>query len=197
MDDGVALVGMNKYSLGIELDNPGRLVRTVAGWRSLSLGINYPADACIEATHKHETKPAGWHLYPQAQLEVAFTLASLLFEAYNLKDIVGHDDIAPMRKSDPGPVFPMTSFRGRLLGRSDDGPELPPRFTTQAALNIRVGPGVQYATVTDQPLPRGTVVAMIASEGDWRQVDVLDSAGNATEIQGWVNGRYLKTTGPG
>lgn len=197
MGDEGELVGMNKYAIGIELDNPGRLVRSGAGWRSLSLGINYPFDDGIEATHKHETQPSAWHIYPQAQLEMAFTVASLLFETYSLEDIVGHDDIAPMRKSDPGPAFPTTSFRGRLLGRSDDGPAVRSRFTTLTALNLRVGPGAQYATVINQPLPRGTAVAAIASEGGWRQVDVLDSAGDATEIQGWVNGRYLTAAGAG
>jgi N-acetylmuramoyl-L-alanine amidase len=196
-DEGVEYVGMNNYAIGIEFDNPGRLVRAGANWRSLSLGINYPDDEVIEATHKSETKPSGWHVYPQAQLETALSVASMLFEAYDLNDVVGHDDVAPMRKFDPGPAFPMTSFRARLLGRSDNGPEVSPRFTTITALNIRVGPGVQYSTVIPRPLPPGTVVTAIASDGGWRQVDVIGSVGGLTEIHGWVNGRYLEAAKPG
>ncbi len=192
-DGQTELRGMNKYAVGIELDNPGRLVRAGTGWRSLSLGISYPDDEGIEATHKNETQPSGWHIYPQAQLETAVAVASLLFETYRLEDVIGHDDIAPMRKSDPGPAFPMAYFRARLLGRAEDGPEAPPKFTTLTALNIRSGPGVQYSTVLAQPLPKGTQVAGVATEDGWRQVDVIDTNSGITEIHGWVNGRYLKS----
>jgi N-acetylmuramoyl-L-alanine amidase len=111
------LTGMNKHSIGIELDNPGKLVRQGAVFRSLFLGTEYAESDVIVATHKHQTEPAGWHVYPTAQLEAAFEVASLLVEQYGLKDVVGHEDIAPKRKSDPGPAFPMDSFRTRLLGR--------------------------------------------------------------------------------
>lgn len=111
------LVGMNKHSIGIELDNPGRLVRQGNGYRSLALGTEYSDSEVIVATHKHEREPTGWPVYPTAQLEAAFEVASLLAEHYSLKDVIGHDDIAPARKRDPGPAFPMESFRTRLFGR--------------------------------------------------------------------------------
>lgn len=114
------LVGMNKHSIGIELDNPGKLVRQGAGFRSLSLGTEYSESEVIVATHKHQSAPAGWHVYPTAQLEAAFEVASLLVQHYALKDVLGHEDIAPHRKSDPGPAFPMDSFRTRLFGRAED-----------------------------------------------------------------------------
>ena len=50
----------------------------------------------------------------------ALAAASLLFNHYGLRDVLGHEDIAPGRKSDPGPAFPMASFRGRIVGRSED-----------------------------------------------------------------------------
>jgi len=191
-DGSKELVGMNKYSLGIELDNPGRLVRKGGRWRSLLLGRDYDDKDVLEATHKHETAPAGWYVYPQAQLDAAIEVATLLFEQYGLKDVVGHDDIAPARKADPGPAFPMDSFRARLVGRSDEEPSAPPRFFTTASLNIRLGPGTQHATVVPLPLPEGTRVEALGSEGSWRRVDVLDAVAGIQDIQGWVHGRYLR-----
>jgi N-acetylmuramoyl-L-alanine amidase len=189
-DGSVRLAGMNRYSIGIELDNAGRLVRQGAHWRSLHLGTTYDAAEVIEAVHKHETRKTGWHVYPMAQLEAAFSLATLLVARYGLRDILGHDDIAPGRKTDPGPAFPMQSLRARVLGRSEE--EGGDRFETTAALNVRLGPGTHYAVIPPSPVPPGTRVQVLASEGTWREVDILDTISNVNDLQGWVHGRYLR-----
>jgi N-acetylmuramoyl-L-alanine amidase len=38
-------------------------------------------------------------------------VSKLLVERYNLDDLIGHEDIAPSRKTDPGPAFPMANLR--------------------------------------------------------------------------------------
>jgi N-acetylmuramoyl-L-alanine amidase len=111
---------VNKFSIGIELDNPGRIVRKEDHWRSLALGTDYPAGEGVILTHKAEHAPCGWHVYPPEQLDVAFEVASLLVRTYGLTNVVGHEDVAPGRKSDPGPAFAMDSFRSKLFGRTDD-----------------------------------------------------------------------------
>jgi N-acetylmuramoyl-L-alanine amidase len=86
----------------------------------------------------------------------------------------------------------MDSFRARLLGRAGDEAGAPPRFVTTTSLNIRLGPGTQHATVIPKPLPEGTRLEGLASEGSWHQVDVLDAVLGVQDIQGWVHGRYLQ-----
>lgn len=189
-DGGVRLVGLNQHAIGIEMDNPGRLVRQGSRWRSLGLGTVYDDADVIEAQHKHEARPAGWHVFPPAQIDAAFDLAQLLVRTYGLTDILGHEDIAPGRKTDPGPAFPLESFRGRLLGRRDEQPD--DRFVTTDAVNVRTGPGTEFAVIAPSPVPPRTNVQVLTAQGSWRQVDVLDVVGGTNDLQGWVHGRYLR-----
>lgn len=188
-DGGEHVVGLNQHALGIELDNPGRLVRAGSRWRSLSLGTEYEDDEVLVATHKHESRESGWRVFPTVQLEVAFEVSNLLIQHYGLRDILGHDDVSPGRKVDPGPAFPMESFRGRLFGRAED--DEPSRFVTTTWLNIRQGPGTQHATILPIPLPKGTPVQVVDVRGSWRLVDVLVALEGLNDLQGWVHGRYL------
>ena len=70
-------------------------------------------------THKNESRETGWQIYPEKQIEAAIEVASALHEKYGFADILGHDDVAPTRKVDPGPAFPMMSFSSIVLGRND------------------------------------------------------------------------------
>lgn len=109
------LTGLNRYSLGIELVNAGRLSRQEGRWLTW-YGAEIPEEEVLVAVHQHETVPAGWQRYTASQLEAAWRLADLLVRQYGLQDILGHDDIAPGRKQDPGPAFPLQEFRHRLWG---------------------------------------------------------------------------------
>lgn len=182
--------GLNRYSLGIELDNAGPLQRAGGHWRSW-FGTIYPKEEVLEATHKHENAPRGWHLFPPEQIEAAADVAALLMEKYELVDVIGHDDIAPDRKVDPGPAFPMGSFRSRVIGRSADET---PTYRTTTHLNIRSGPGTRHECVLDQPLPPGTRLTVLDTRAQWRFVDVSDVVHDVMDLQGWVHGHYIERT---
>jgi 4-hydroxy-tetrahydrodipicolinate reductase len=68
----------------------------------------------VQAKHKNGGREMKWETYPAAQMEAAAAVAEALVDSYNLDDVVGHDDIAPNRKNDPGPAFPMDAFRRQL-----------------------------------------------------------------------------------
>jgi len=104
----------NNFSLGIEIDNAGRLQPQgdhFVSWK----GSQYAADEAVQGTHRNETEPSWWHRYPAAQLDVVTRLCELLTGTYSLRRILGHEEISPQRKDDPGPAFPLDELRQRLL----------------------------------------------------------------------------------
>ena len=111
------LDGMNQYSIGIELVNAGKLRKRSDGkWVNWANEL-IPEDEVSIARHKAETTDAGWHEYSEIQIKAAIQLASLLNQQYPFTDVLGHEDISPHRKTDPGPLFPLNSFRSLVLGR--------------------------------------------------------------------------------
>lgn len=114
------VVGLNRYSVGLELDNYGALQRDGKGsWRTW-WGEHVPDDLVVVATHKNGGHERGWHAYSSAQIQTAYEICEALIDAYpTIEDVLGHDDIAPTRKIDPGPAFPMDSFRSWLFGRGE------------------------------------------------------------------------------
>jgi N-acetylmuramoyl-L-alanine amidase len=181
------LNGLNKYSIGIELDNAGKLIRHGNKWRAW-FGVDYDEENVIEAIHKNKSESAGWHLFTPVQLDVALEVSLLIMHHYGLRDVIGHDDISPGRKSDPGPAFPMESFRSKLMGRADEKEIM---YKTITALNIRTGPGTQHQPLKVSPLPKWTKVEVLREQGSWRLVDVIGKVKRQMDVQGWVHGRYL------
>ena len=109
---------LNAYAIGIELDNAGRLQRRGDGaWVHPASGRVMPAREVIEAQHKAEARPAGWHAYTEPQLNTAEVVARALHGRYGFIDVLGHDDIAPGRKVDPGSAFPMARIASQVMGR--------------------------------------------------------------------------------
>jgi len=167
----------NDYSIGIEIDNWGKLVRTEDGkFRSWTKAEVDPSDV-IKATHKNEASPCYWELYDERQLKALEEVTRAILEAYpSIKEIVGHDDIAPHRKTDPGPAFPMERFRSLVQGRANRATLY---RTTTSNLNVRGGPGTNFAVI--KSLPKGTRVQVLYDKpGDWAQI-----------ADGWVNDTYL------
>lgn len=102
---------LNRYSIGIEMDNAGQLHRREGRFYSW-FNREYMPDEVY--TDCEGGRARYWHNYTLVQLQSVFAVCKLLLNAYPIRHIVGHSDVS-RRKTDPGPAFPMEKFRHQLL----------------------------------------------------------------------------------
>jgi len=100
----------NRYSIGIELVNMGPLKSTPGG---LSDVYSRP----IQTETFTDSKGKLWEAYPEAQFFALAEVSKAICDRYEIKEIVGHSDISPGRKIDPGPALDMAALR-KLVGVS-------------------------------------------------------------------------------
>lgn len=177
------LNGLNHHAIGIEMDNAGLLHRE--GERFVSwFGKAYPENEVLVAAHRHGGGAQPWHAYTEAQIARALELCELLVAHYRLDDVLGHEDIARGRKTDPGPAFPLAAVRSRALGRGGD---VQPRLlVTASKLNIRSGPGAEFPVVAPA-LKQGAELLLIEPRDRWSLVAVV----GVTDLEGWVSNDFV------
>ena len=103
----------NNKSIGIELVNWGPLRRGAEGIWATARGFEIPADQVVITEHDADV---GWQRYSEAQIGRLVDALRALDAAFEIEAVLGHDDIAPGRKMDPGPAFPWEDLRARLAG---------------------------------------------------------------------------------
>ena len=79
-------ISLNKYSIGIEISNPG---------------------------HEH-----GYRKFNDNQIDALINISKKIIKKYKIKkrNILGHSDIAPLRKKDPGEKFPWKFLHENKIG---------------------------------------------------------------------------------
>lgn len=186
--------GFNDFSIGIEIDNAGRLEKQgdrYFGW----FGKEYAKEYVFEGIHRNESELAYWHRYQESDIDTVRDICQSLISTYGIKHILGHEEIAPGRKSDPGPAFPLDKFREKLLSADRDQNEAPAPEVSQAlatglviasSLNIRKDPNPASPKTAD-PLPQGAQVKILARKPGWYYV--------AAECRGWVSADFVKESG--
>jgi len=182
--------GLNQYAIGIEMDNAGPLT-AVGDKLTAWFGKSYPKSQAIFAMHKLDTEPRWWHAFSEKQIVMGVELAKMLVPSYGLKEILGHDDIAPDRKRDPGPAFPLDHIRALVMGRAQEEGDW--YQVMVPALNIRSGPGSAYERVAP-PLSQGTKLLVLEKQDRWTRVAV-EPGGLSSEqdLEGWVFNRYIES----
>jgi len=100
----------NSWMLGIELDNFGLLHKTARGFETY-FGQLVPIEEVYFGARDANDHRKYWHAYTEPQLAMLEQVLPPILTAYApITELVGHEDISPGRKLDPGEAFPWARF---------------------------------------------------------------------------------------
>lgn len=159
---------VNSFSIGIELDN--------WGWLD-DRGIDLPDEEIHRETRNGKHL---WEKYSEKQLEMAEKVIESIknYPKFNVIDIVGHEDVSPGRKQDPGPA--LSAFMEKIRNKYDFELTKP---KTAVNLNLRAYPVLPSTILTT--ILKGTEVEVLETQTHgWSKVK------HGKRI-GWVANRYL------
>ena len=152
---------VNGFAFGIEIVNPGKCSKLRSGlfqpwfkaqYREGQDGLHFS----FASTREHGK---GWWLdYSPQQIETVGALCQALIAKYDLDFIAGHWEIAPGRKIDPNPLFPLEAMRTKLFGEGEGAGEQP---ITRVDANLRRWPS--YADNVIAVIDKGSPLAIIRS----------------------------------
>jgi len=111
---GVHYSGLNEISFGIEMVNYGYLGKHVPK--------NVETEEWASALHPNGGHERFWQPYPLDQVESVRRLCLLLMREFEIpyQHVLGHDEVSPDRKVDPGPAFRMEAFRRSLREEAEE-----------------------------------------------------------------------------
>lgn len=124
---------VNGFSIGIEIDNWGWLDH---GGKSHA-GVKIPDNFIFEGErsgHKY------WESYREEQLAAVEEVIAAIVANYNITDIVGHEDVSPGRKQDPGPALDVfkSEMQSKYLNETKPTPTPTPKPSRQGAKKVTV-----------------------------------------------------------
>lgn len=202
--------GFNDHAIGIEIVNPGYLEKLPDGSYRRHIGQDknkkpvyktYPSSissSLYVGNHKHKFWTGSdnhiWFQFPKAQLDSVYALSSLLTKHYQLITAIGHDDISPARKPDPGPAFPWDDFKNAVFGKTDLVGKI--FKVTEDGTNFRNTPSKENAPI--KKLKKDYEVGLIETNGSWYKVylvnekkDVVNPDGSSKKEIGWIHNSLL------
>lgn len=194
------LVGLNSYSIGIEMENPGRLSKVRNGpldsykssfkkvYRGRGVEGSFDIEHVVNETHGDHY----WMDYTEEQVHVVEGICLALSSEYGIKTVVGHFEISPGRKIDPNPLFPLDQLKAKLIGR-EAAPKQNPVLNdfdgnTTANVNMRRWPNTIHDNricVIKRNAPVVIVRSGVQEDGyRWHLCKVEDATG-------WIRGDFI------
>ncbi|MBN2892893.1 MAG: N-acetylmuramoyl-L-alanine amidase [Bacteroidales bacterium] len=183
----------NKYSIGIEIANDGYLSKIDTKYIN-SFKKEVAKEFVFEGEHRNypRVRAKYWHTYTDEQIKAVYEICAAIIKEYpTIKYILGHEEIAPTRKSDPGPAFPLDDLRKKMKVWIPTKPE-PEKIREKLPLgtvgiattviNFRSGPATTYDTIAET-VQKDEKVLVLSKIDKWYEVE--------QDIEGWVSKKFI------
>ena len=103
---------LDDYAIGIEMDNAGLLQNNETEIKTW-FGKEIKEEERVKVVDENNNINF-WHKYTPQQLKVVEQICHLLKKKYNIKFLLGHNEVSLANMNDPGPAFPLKELREKL-----------------------------------------------------------------------------------
>lgn len=170
----------NNYSVGIEIVNPGWLKKDGNEYKTY-WGKVIPENDVFTGKHRNpQTRMQYWHRYTQEQIDAVTKICETICDYYDIQYILGHEEVSPGRKQDPGPAFPLDEMRDKILNTV---PAPGTKGEILVDLNIRSAPNDDADKIA-LPLDKGTIAEILKEREEWLKVKA--------PLFGWVSKKFIE-----
>ena len=181
---GVHAHTYNVNSIGIELEYPGPLLKSKSiMYRYIEA---YGDERKFTTGAQNDPRFKTWPNFQGPQLETLVKVTRLLMNTYHFESILRHEEINS-GKMDPGPMFPMITFREKLSGKRDIIME-----ETSRDIHLRTAPDMSATCFLPKCVPANTKVSVIDERKGWVLVEVMEALDGLEWQIGWIPSDYIR-----
>ena len=185
----------NDHSIGIEVDNAGKLTQKLDGRYARRTTI-IPEDQVEWVRHWKSWSERPWHKFTPIQLDVTEAVVLALKEHYQkIHELLEHERLSLRIRSDPGPLFPMKKLRKAVLGREEPifRVSQTKRDTDLYENACYTSPDLNVPKYNGQ-LPECTVKVLRGTCAYWTKIEVkkCEKKKNKEGKKGWVRKKDVK-----
>lgn len=108
------LSDLRSKSVIITLENCGRLDKKADKFYS-GCGRTFDTNDVFTGIHQNEETLSYWQKFTNSQVQIAEKIIRCLTSTYQVKYILGNEEVCPGLQKDPGPAFPLEILRRRIV----------------------------------------------------------------------------------
>jgi len=105
---------LTSKSIVIMFENLGRLDKQGEHFTN-TLGTIVETTDVFTGIHQNEESLSYWQKFTHSQIQIAEKIIRCLTSAYQVKYILGYEEVCPGLQTDPGPAFPLEIMRRKIM----------------------------------------------------------------------------------
>jgi len=161
---------LTSRSIIMVFENHGRLEKQADHFIS-NQGVKIETTDVFTGIHQNEESLSYWQKFTENQVLIAEKIIRCLTSAYQVKYILGYEEVCPGLQTDPGPAFPLEIMRRKIM--KEDIKEQPEDFNIRnIARQVDLSAIVGDEQVDDEERKEAKIVNIRRKSGGWYKVNI-------------------------